>query len=672
VSELALWEGLDTTVEFSSGTETWKEQPVDFDTFVRDHLRIPPMYARQRKAVRKLLGDDPTRTFEEGRQYQILIALWGKGSGKDYLCSVVVCYLIYILLCLRNPQEYFDFGPGESIDVLNVAYSSDQAKYVFFAKLTERVKRWTWLRERFNVLESGRRIGPYIPGRESVEINADHILFPRHVRAFSRHAQNESYEGMNVIAWIMDEASAFLSKLKRENADAIFGTLRSSANTRFPGRWVGAVISYPRHADDFTMTKLKEAQANPDGNTYADGPATTWDVNDRVAHETMVEIRPGHLVPVTFVNDYRDDYEGSLAKYECEPPASREAFFRFPDRLDDSVVRGRAPLIDWEEVITYKTVDAEDEDGKSVERRRQYSSIKLTRLGKLPKGTKVFAHGDPGKVNDSFTLALAHGAPATVMVKVPASEVLDAREILERGLTPEAIIDWERDVVKTVVDAVLVWRPNPALGQQVDFENVQDILLQLKKAYGIGFRAPKPTLTFDHWNSAGIVQALQGKRMNAEEEHWGRDFQVDVYRNARSCFYNDLVVLPDTDSVTSEDPREPGALYELKRVQFIDAVKIDHPENGSKDTADSVCRVICHVTWAVKSGFSWATAFGHPNQYNPAAVPVPGKNFALPRMATPDAIDADNQQRLAAPLGEIVPSEGTINGQRYASISGKR
>ncbi len=62
----------------------------------------------------------------------------------------------------------------------------------------------------------------------------------------------------------MDEASAFLSKLKRENAEAIYQTLRTSAVSRFGSRWAGFVISYPRHADDFTMTKLREARARPE------------------------------------------------------------------------------------------------------------------------------------------------------------------------------------------------------------------------------------------------------------------------------------------------------------------------------------------------------------------------------------------------------------------------
>ena len=80
--------------------------------------------------------------------------------------------------------------------------------------------------------------------------------------------------------------------------------------------------------------------------------------------------------------------------------------------------------------------------------------------------------------------------------------------------------------------------------------------------------------------------------MNVDDEAWGRDFQVSIYRNARTCFYNGLVDLPNTPSITSQDPQSPGAIYELERVEFIDGLKIDHPEQGSKDLGDALVRML--------------------------------------------------------------------------------
>jgi hypothetical protein len=107
-----------------------------------------------------------------------------------------------------------------------------------------------------------------------------------------------------VLVWLMDEASAFLSKLKRENAEAIHYTLKSSAASRFGKRYVGLIISWPRHADDFTMTKHKEAVLDPTLGVYADGPACTWEVNELTRDEPRVLIREGLEVPASLANDF--------------------------------------------------------------------------------------------------------------------------------------------------------------------------------------------------------------------------------------------------------------------------------------------------------------------------------------------------------------------------------
>jgi hypothetical protein len=662
----------------------WREVPVSLAEFVtsKEHLGLGPLYDLQQSRMDRLLGDDPTRIYTEPgtedstREFQIAVLLWGKGSGKDYLCSIVVCYLVYVLLCLRDPQRYFEFGRGEPLDVVNVAYNADQAKRVFFEKLKQRMLGWRWLRDNFNVYESGKLIGEVLPGKPVVAINDGWVQFPRHIRCFSRHSQNESYEGYNIIAWVMDEASAFLSKAERENADKIYQTLRTSAASRFMRRWVGFIISYPRHGDDFTMTKHAEAERDPTLGIMADGPRKTWEVNTRLGRGQFIEVRPGHEVPIELANDYMLDFEAALARYECDPPSARDAFIRFPERLDDAVASGRSPLVEWEPVVTRRTVSGPD--GRPLTRR--YSGVKLTKLGKVKRGTRIFAHGDPGLKHDSFSLCLGHGVPATIMVHVPASEVLTGRTLAlwlkeDPERTPEDLIEWEQEVVRTVIDAVIVWNPDFKNDQQVDLLNVREVILQLREAYKIGFAAKEPTFTFDQWNSAETIQQLQAKHVNVEDESWSGPFQLAMYRNARSCFYNDLVTLPDTASITSADPLAPGALYEFKRLELIEDRKVDHPEGGSKDIADAVARVIQHVTGAAKSGFAFGSTFGHASKIEGKGAMIPQSRAPMdpnttPKMATDGAKEAEAERRTERPLGDLEPSSGSVNGRRlgFASV----
>lgn len=661
----------------------WREQPATLEEFVtsRQHLGLDPLYAIQAQAMLALFGLDPKLVFAEPlelrkklrRAYQAAVLLWGKGAGKDYLCSIVVCWCVHILLCLRDPHEYLELAVGEPIDIVNVAYNAPQAKRVFFAKLKARVERWPWLNDHFNVIEAGRRRGKFVPGRETVTINDDFIEFPRKIRAWSRHAENESYEGLNILVWVMDEASAFLSKLKRENAEAIYQTLRTSAASRFGMRWLGFIISYPRHADDFTMTKLKEAKARPELGMYADGPRATWEVNERTKHEPRVKIRDLE-VPLSLANDFEADFEEALSRYCCEPPMAREAFFRFPQHLHEAVREGRPPLIEWEPCAIERT------DGESGET-RPYVGVRLTRLGELPKTARLYVHGDPGLVNDSFALAVAHAVPATVVRRMPASEVLQLGRLEAMLATGEIadrdeLIEWDVDVVRSVVDALIVWRPDPRRGMQVDLQNVEDVIFALKNAYPSIGHWPKrtrgesekrPTITFDHWQAALIEQRMRSRRMNVKQEAWTRDYQVQLYRNARSQFYNGLVDLPDTPSITSQDPSAPGAIYELERIEFIDGTKIDHPEGGSKDEGDAIVRVIQHCTEHNRAGFAFGGTFGHRSMHdtvgpfiqNPTPIIDPNHPPGIPEHVK----DAERLNRAERPLGELEPGTGAINGQ---------
>lgn len=667
-------------------SRVWREQPATLSDFVTSphHLGLQPLYAAQADAMLTLFGADPKLVFAEPldlparlrRVYQAAVLLWGKGSGKDYLCSIVVCWCVHILLCLENPHTYLELAAGEPIDIVNVAYNAQQSKRVFFAKLKARVERWPWLTSQFNVIDGGRRRAGYNPARETVIITDDMIEFPRQIRAWSRHAENESYEGLNILVWVMDEASAFVSKLKRENAEAIYQTLRTSAGSRFGRRWVGFIISYPRHADDFTMTKLREAQDRPELGMYADGPRATWEVNERTRLEPRVRVRDRE-VPVSLANDFNADYEEALSRYCCEPPRAREAFFRFPQHLWHAVRPGRVPLIEWQPIVTTRT------DGESGETRR-YAGVQLTELRDLPATTRLYMHGDPGLVNDSFALAIGHATAGTVLRQVPASEVLDpvrVQALVASGELPSADtpVDWETDVVRTVIDALIVWRPSARDNLQVDLQNVEDVIFELKARYPTlghwprrirGETSVRPTVTFDHWQAALTEQRMRSRRMNVKQEAWTRDYQVQLYRNARTQFYNGLVDLPDTPSVTSRDPAAPGALHELERVEFLDGTKIDHPVGGSKDLGDALVRVVQHCTEHNRGGMAFTGMFGHRSMYDThapmIASTVPTVNPDRPEPVLEPLLPQERLVRAERPLGELEPASGTIRPSRLA------
>lgn len=190
-------------------SSVFKEVPVNFKTFVEsvEHMGFPPLSERQLDVARFMLGDDPMNTFNNENTLAVL--LWGKGAGKDAMACLIILYVVYYCLSLKDPQKFFGLPSGECIDLLNVAYSSAQASEVFFEKFRQRVIRWQWLKKRYTIKLSGvyaKQIKEEDIAKAHVTITRDGIIFPNSIRAFSGHSQQESLEGRNLLAFCMDEA----------------------------------------------------------------------------------------------------------------------------------------------------------------------------------------------------------------------------------------------------------------------------------------------------------------------------------------------------------------------------------------------------------------------------------------------------------------------------------
>lgn len=462
------------------GDPDWKEIPVDLDTYISSPLYqdLPALSPRQRKAAIAMLGEDPRTMFKRTNGITTGVLLWGKGSGKDYLGSIVISYMAYVLNCLKAPQKYLGIAPGEPIDIINVAYSASQANLVFFAKLKQRLQKPMF-----------KKYSPHI-----IE---DKVEFPNQVRLHSRHSENESYEGFNILAWVMDEASAFKDKTKRANADAIYSTLKSSATSRFGQQWIGVVISYPRYQNDFTIRMYELSKTQP--HIFGDKGAT-WEI-----HPVRVK--------KDFDDDYRTDPEDARTKYECIPPAITDAFFTLTDKIYecDAVLE---PVVFVEPTVTIRKI----EDGD-----KEYTALSIDPL-KKDFTHEYFIHGDPGLKSDSFVLAMGH------VIQGGEKEIKKDEELV---LLPEVQID-----------LILIWEPKDK--KPVDVLNVKDVIIMLSTCFNI------KSVTFDRWNSATTIQELIKNGIKAEDMTFSRGQQLSMYRNLRTLVYNNLIKWPTNPGLCEE------------------------------------------------------------------------------------------------------------------------
>jgi len=191
---------------------SFAEVPVDAKTFVEgeEYLGQPPLSDIQYDIVEamsqiyrkedliELMGEEKgARYYEKYTKNEIILQL-GKGSGKDFTSTVACSYIVYKLLCLKDPARYFGKPSGDAIDLINVAINAQQAKNVFFKGFKTKIEKSPWFAGKFYA-------------------KADSIEFDKSVTVYSGHSERESHEGLNLLLAVLDEISGFASEVGTGN-----------------------------------------------------------------------------------------------------------------------------------------------------------------------------------------------------------------------------------------------------------------------------------------------------------------------------------------------------------------------------------------------------------------------------------------------------------------------
>ena len=530
-------------LDILSGDE-FDERPVTVREFVtNDHyLGLPPLSDNQYKiieAASQIYKESTLHNLygiEEGRKrwrqtYTEIIMQLGKGSGKDYTSTIACSYIVYLLLCLKDPARYYGKPPGDSIDILNIAINSQQARNVFFKGFKGRIEKSPWF------------AGKYTQ-------KADAVSFIKNITVHSGHSERESWEGYNVILVILDEISGFAIENTSGNeqaktADAIYKMYRGSVDSRFPQFGKLLLLSFPRYKDDFIQSRYKDVIADSETvlQTY------TFQINDELPgglpdNEFTIEWEEDRIIsykypkvfamkrptwevnPLIDIEDLKNafltDSIDALSRFACMPPDAIDAFFKSKEKVESAFrnmnigVSEDGSFSDW----------FKPEDGK-----------------------RYFLHVDLAQKHDRCSVAMAH------VDHWKSQRMMGTTTILAPYV---------------VVDAVRYWTPTS--DKSVDFTEVKNYILNLKR---LGFDIRM--VTFDRWNSWDMMQQLK--------EYGLRSETLSVAKK----HYEDMSLAVYEDRVFG--PHIPLLIKELLKLK-INKDKVDHPRQGSKDLADSVCGAI--------------------------------------------------------------------------------
>ena len=539
------------------GGDDFEERPVDIRTFVVSekylNMAKTPLSEYQYQLIEASSQIYLEHTLislygeEEGKKrwrntVREVIAQLGKGSGKDFLSTIACAYIVYLLLCLRDPAEYYNKPAGDSIDILNIAINADQARRVFFENFKKRIKNSPWFEQKYKERQG-------------------HMEFDKNINVYSGHSEREGFEGYNVIYVVLDEISGFALDSNTGNehgktARAIYDMYRKSVTSRFASVGKLVLLSFPRFKGDFIQTRYDEAingsetaavkvegevqvvkrshtfQINPDLPPGTDGNEFTihWDEDHiiRYAEPRVFALkRPSWEVNPTkrieeYMEDFMSDPVDTLSRFACMPPEAIDAFFKDREKMENS----------------FKGQNGIDDENRFNE-------------WFVPKqGMKYYIHVDLAQKQDRCVVSMAH------------VDKWVQRNIGGNMTEPAPIVK---------VDVVRWWTPTSE--KSVDFTDVREFILSLqRRGFDIGL------VTFDRWQSHDIMNELRRYGLRSE------------ILSVAKKHYTDMAMVVHEERLSA--PHNPLFINELLALRITKADKIDHSRSGTKDFSDSICGAI--------------------------------------------------------------------------------
>jgi hypothetical protein len=520
----------------------FEETPVDVKTFVEspDYLGQPPLSESQydivqamsqiyrKEDLQRIMGEkEGSEYYDKYTKNEIILQL-GKGSGKDFTSTVACAYIVYKLLCLKDPARYFGKPSGDAIDLINVAINAQQAKNVFFKGFTTKIEK-----------------SPWFAGKYEAKVSS--ISFNKSVTVYSGHSEKESHEGLNLLLAVLDEISGFATELQSGNeqgktADNIYKAFRGSVDSRFPDLGKVVLLSFPRFNGDFIserydsviaekeiITKTHRFIINPllPEDSADNWFEISWDYDEIKSYKypgvfalkrATWEVNPTRKVDdfkIAFMTDLGD----AMMRFACVPTYASDAFFKQADKVR-ACMSIRNPLDSF---------------------RRFEANFK-------PDPEKAYyVHADLAQKHDKCAVAIAH---------------------VEKWVNVQVIKDYEQISPVVVVDAVAWWEPK--VEGPVNLSEVKQWIQNLRRlGFNIGL------VTFDRWQSFDIQNELQAVGMRTETVSVAKKH----YEDMAMLVYEERLVMPSIELLFEE-------LTELK---ITKTDKVDHPRKLSKDLADAVC-----------------------------------------------------------------------------------
>ena len=281
------------------------------------------------------------------------------GAGKSFKASIIISYLVYITLCLRNPQEFFGLARNSLICFINMSVRADQSKRVVFGEIKSRIDNSLWFRNHY----------PPDPNIRS------ELRFPKGIVILPGNSRETFPLGLNILGGVLDEAAWFLENPQHDVAEEIYNAIHNRRKNRFGDRGLFVIISSPRYVDDFIEKKMLEAKMN---DKIFSVRKMLWESKplSRFSGEWMDF--QGYKIPVEFETEAKRNPDKFKRDYMALPSLTLEPYIKQWDLVEVCVSKSLEHPIDEFDRFKPWFVPANNGRVRHISRTRHYIHVDLS------------------------------------------------------------------------------------------------------------------------------------------------------------------------------------------------------------------------------------------------------------------------------------------------------
>lgn len=249
----------------------YKEIPVDIYTFIHDDMYLGKTNNNGQR-VYPFWKSTMQEIFDAGNQYDEIVFTGATRIGKTSTAITCVAYMLYRLMCLRDPQQYYNKKEISKFSILFFNITKDLAQGVAYREFQDTLKESPWFNDHGKFTKSDRNFY-YVPegGKIVIDYGSDaaHALG---MQVFAAVADETNFRRAGIID--INKAKSRMQDLYNTVSARIKGTFRKHGEVH--GKLFA--VSSKNTDNDFLSDYIQRQQSSGAGDHMYIVDKPQWEV----------------------------------------------------------------------------------------------------------------------------------------------------------------------------------------------------------------------------------------------------------------------------------------------------------------------------------------------------------------------------------------------------------